>query len=233
MPDTHDERQDLRSPSGRFANFLKASEQWGPDLLLGTYSRGLPEIVVALGDMRGTYADLRQVRQQLAAATARAEKVEVERDGHRVRQREAEDALAMLLAREGGSVEFSVAEMTSFSRRGSFVSSRNIATGGERLAYVTAASKPGSSRSETANAAQEAHGATETAEEGAQASREGSNSSATTAGLSGRELFADACDCECQPGQPCLCPERDCYCGPCPVCGDNPQRTDDTTEDDR
>jgi hypothetical protein len=26
------------------------------------------------------------------------------------------------------------------------------------------------------------------------------------------------CECGCQPGQPCLCPERDCYCGPCPVC---------------
>jgi hypothetical protein len=38
------------------------------------------------------------------------------------------------------------------------------------------------------------------------------------------ERFADECDCECQPGQPCLCPERDCYCGPCRVCGENPQR---------
>ena len=63
---------------------------------------------------------------------------------------------------------------------------------------------------------------------------EGSHSSATAARLSEPELFADACDCECQPGQPCLCPERDCYCGPCRVCGDNPQRADDnTTEDDR
>ena len=40
------------------------------------------------------------------------------------------------------------------------------------------------------------------------------------------ERFADECDCECQPGQPCLCPERDCYCGPCRVCGENPQQRD-------
>jgi hypothetical protein len=38
------------------------------------------------------------------------------------------------------------------------------------------------------------------------------------------EMFADECDCDCQPGQPCLCPERDCYCGPCRMCGENPQQ---------
>lgn len=35
------------------------------------------------------------------------------------------------------------------------------------------------------------------------------------------------CDCDCQPGQDCLCPERDCYCGPCPVCGPHPAEPDD------
>lgn len=38
------------------------------------------------------------------------------------------------------------------------------------------------------------------------------------------EYFVDECDCDCQLGQPCLCPERDCYCGPCRVCGENPQQ---------
>lgn len=40
------------------------------------------------------------------------------------------------------------------------------------------------------------------------------------------ERFADECDCECQPGQPCMCPERDCHCGPCPACGEAPQQRD-------
>jgi len=166
-------------------------------------------------------------------AVRRVEEAEAERDGHRARQREAEDALAMLLTREGGGVEFSVAEMTSFSRRGSFVSSRNIATGGERLAYVTAAPKSGSTRSATADAAPDGRSATLRAEDGVQASGSELEFEGRSAGLSEPELFADACDCECQPGQPCLCPERDCYCGPCRVCGDNPQQPDDTTEDDR
>lgn len=43
-------------------------------------------------------------------------------------------------------------------------------------------------------------------------------------------LFGDECDCECQPGQPCLCPERDCYCGPCRVCGPTPQQPTPGTE---
>lgn len=30
--------------------------------------------------------------------------------------------------------------------------------------------------------------------------------------------FVEECDCGCRPGKPCLCPERDCYCGPCRVC---------------
>jgi len=83
------------------------------------------------------------------------------------------------------------------------------------------------------DAVQEARSATETAEDGVQASGSELEFEGRSAGLSEPELLADACDCECQPGQPCLCPERDCYCGPCRICGDNPQQPDDTTEDDR
>jgi len=84
----------------------------------------------------------------------------------------------------------------------------------------------------TVDAAQEARSATLRAEGGVQASGSELEFGSGTAGLSEPEPCDG--DCDCQPGQPCLCPERDCYCGPCRVCGDNPQRTnDDTTEDDR
>jgi hypothetical protein len=33
-----------------------------------------------------------------------------------------------------------------------------------------------------------------------------------------REEPAATCECGCQPGQPCVCPERDCHCQPCGVC---------------
>ena len=67
--------------------------------------------------------------------------LEAELEGHRARQREAEDALAILLTREGGSTEITQAEMASLDRRGSFVSSRTV-MGGERLAYVAGEQKP-------------------------------------------------------------------------------------------
>jgi len=82
-------------------------------------------------------------------------------------------------------------------------------------------------------AAPDGRSATETAEGVSGGAFQANTSSILPQGLSEPELFADACDCECRPGQPCLCPERDCYCGPCCVCGDNPQLPDDTTEDDR
>jgi len=86
----------------------------------------------------------------------------------------------------------------------------------------------------TPDAAPDGRSATLRAEDASGEAFQANTSSILPQGLSEPELFADACDCECQPGQPCLCPERDCYCGPCRVCGDNPQRTnDDTTEDDR
>jgi len=48
----------------------------------------------------------------------------------------------------------------------------------------------------------------------------GGNTPCTT--MAARQLLALArpaeCECECVPGQPCPCPERDCYCRPCPVC---------------
>lgn len=58
-----------------------------------------------------------------------------ERDGHRKRQNEAEQALILMLIREGGSTEFTPAEMVSAPADGSFVSSHDVATGNERLAF--------------------------------------------------------------------------------------------------
>ena len=101
----------------------------------------------------------------------------------------------------------------------------------EMPGWFTGYGKP--SAAQAPDAAQEARNEPVAASEPSGGRLEGSHSSATAARLSEPELFADACDCECQPGQPCLCPERDCYCGPCRICGDNPQQPTDTTEDDR
>lgn len=61
-----------------------------------------------------------------------------ERDGHRKRQRDAEQALIMLLAREGGTVKFTPAEQISAPGDGSFVSKREAGTGNEVLSFVSA-----------------------------------------------------------------------------------------------
>lgn len=64
--------------------------------------------------------------------------VREERDGHRQHQRDAEQALIMLLAREGGTVKFTPAEQISAPGDGSFVSSHEVGTGNEVLSFVPA-----------------------------------------------------------------------------------------------
>lgn len=65
-----------------------------------------------------------------------------ERDAHHRRQIEAERALIVLLARDGGGTEFSPAELAAADYRGSFVSSRDVATGNKRLRFVTTNAAP-------------------------------------------------------------------------------------------
>lgn len=125
-------------------------------------------------DLRGALAELEQLR-------LRNEKLEAVLIEGSQRDR----ALALLLLRSGGQVEFTLAERVGAPQDGEFISYPNEATDGLVLAFQVADAAPQQS---------------------------------------GPELFADACDCDCQPGQPCLCPERDCYCGPCRVCGENPQQ---------
>lgn len=60
------------------------------------------------------------------------------RDGHRRRQIEAERALMLLLIREGGQIEFTPKEIVGAPSDGSFVSSRDAATGNDVLAFVAA-----------------------------------------------------------------------------------------------
>jgi hypothetical protein len=158
-------------------------------------------------------------RDALAARVAELEAVVAE-GNQRAR------ALALLLLRSGGQVEFTQVEQVTAPLHGHLISYPNLATGGLVLAY--------SADGETVGAAPEGLSATEAAGEGAREPVDGNTSSILPQGLSEPEPCDGDCDCDCQPGQPCLCPERDCYCGPCRVCGDNPQRTaDDTTEDDR
>ncbi|WP_041540252.1 hypothetical protein [Catenulispora acidiphila] len=83
---------------------------------------------------------LNSALDRLAKAERENEKLRAELEGHRARQREAEDALAILLAREGGSTEITQAEMVSLDRNGSFVTSWTV-VGNEKLAYVTSKRK--------------------------------------------------------------------------------------------
>lgn len=91
---------------------------------------GIPDV----GIRALAVADLRAVLDEL-------ERLAEERDGHRARQIDAENALTLLLIREGGRTEFTPAEMTSAPSDGSFVSSRDAATGNEVLEFVAARRK--------------------------------------------------------------------------------------------
>lgn len=79
-------------------------------------------------DLRDAVAELKQLRADI-------EEVAGDRNGHRDRQIWAERVLAVLLAREGGATELTPAELTRANLDGSFVSSRDVATGNERIEF--------------------------------------------------------------------------------------------------
>jgi hypothetical protein len=91
-----------------------------------------PDAINSASDDRGDhelkYDDLRTVLHYVIDLID-------ERDGHRKRQREAEQALIMLLAREGGTVKFTPAEQISAPGDGSFVSTQEIGTGNMVLGF--------------------------------------------------------------------------------------------------
>lgn len=94
-----------------------------------------------------------RLRNERDAARAEAAKlwedltaVREERDGHRKCQRDAEHALIMFLAREGGTVKFTPAEQISAPFGGSFVSTHEVGTGNEVLSFVPARQHKGAKR---------------------------------------------------------------------------------------
>lgn len=91
-----------------------------------------PDVISSVSDDRGEhelkYDNLRDVLHYVIDLMD-------ERDGHRKRQHDAEQALMLLLIREGGGTEFTPAEIVSAPADGSFVSSRDAATGNERLEF--------------------------------------------------------------------------------------------------
>lgn len=94
--------------------------------------RDRPDVIASVSDDRGehelTHEDLRNVLLYVIDLID-------ERDGHRKRQREAEQALIMLLAREGGTVKFTPAEQISAPGDGSFVATHEIGTGNMVLGF--------------------------------------------------------------------------------------------------
>jgi hypothetical protein len=64
MSDAERWPQDPRTPFGRFAMFLKASERWDSTMLLGSHVGGRAEIVVSIGDLRGVFDELREARAE-------------------------------------------------------------------------------------------------------------------------------------------------------------------------
>lgn len=96
-------------------------------------------------ERRSILAKNARLRNERDAARAEVAKlwedltaVREERDGHREAQRGAEQALIMLLAREGGTVKFTPAEQISAPGSGSFVSEHEAGTGNEVLSFVPA-----------------------------------------------------------------------------------------------
>lgn len=94
-----------------------------------------PDVITCASDDRGDYElkheDLRDVLLYVIDLID-------ERDGHRKRQRDAEQALIMLLAREGGTVKFTPAEQIGAPGNGSFVSTDEAGTGNAVLSFVPA-----------------------------------------------------------------------------------------------
>lgn len=86
-------------------------------------------------ERRSEIADhLRQAQAVLALCV----ELRDERDGHRQHQRDAEQALIMLLARSGGTVKFTPAEQIGAPAGGSFVSTHEVGTGNMVLGFVPA-----------------------------------------------------------------------------------------------
>lgn len=103
-----------------------------PDIVLAGF---LVEALDAFDAAVVRRTDLAARPDEQAQADRMAE-LEDELAGHRARQEDAENALILLLLREGGRVEFTPAEMTRAPSDGSFVSSRDVATGNEVLEFV-------------------------------------------------------------------------------------------------
>ena len=99
------------------------------------------ELVQVRADLAEAQDALLAEQEQMAAdrkrMAAELERVRGELRGHRRRQIEAERVLILLLAREGGRVEFTRAEMTAANYGGSFVSSMTV-TGNEVLEWAPA-----------------------------------------------------------------------------------------------
>lgn len=93
----------------------------------GTPHQFLPRLTL-------TAADLDHLRTLLEWIPELAD----ERDGHQCRQVWAENVLAVLLAREGGSTEVTPAEMVRATTDGSFMSSHDAATGNECVEFRVA-----------------------------------------------------------------------------------------------
>lgn len=91
-----------------------------------------PDVINSVSDDRGEhvleYENLRTVLHYVIDLMD-------ERNGHRKRQRDAEQALIMLLAREGGTVKFTPAEQISAPADGSFVAMHEVGTGNMVLGF--------------------------------------------------------------------------------------------------
>jgi len=138
----------------------------------------------------------------LAARVAELEAILAEGD-------QRDRALALLLLRDGGRVEFTEAERVAAPQHGQLVSHPNLATGGLVLAYSADGVTIGTAALSPETIAMVQQGVAE-AERG------------ETTSLGSFAQYLDACECECVPGQPCGCTVHDCGCfddeHPCPVC---------------
>lgn len=82
------------------------------------------------------------VRDDIRAVLEWVDDLHCERDGHQRRQIWAENALMVMLEREGGSVEITPTEAARAQADGSFVTSQNAATGGECIEFRAANPQP-------------------------------------------------------------------------------------------
>jgi len=218
-------------------------ERFGPDGLTKPEYHAYCDAVrkaIALAAVTVSWPDEQQpaehdaLREQLAAATARAESATVLPERWRARLAELEAivaegnqrdrALALLLLRSGGKVEFTQVEQATAPSHGHLISYPNLATGGLVLAY--------SADGETVGAAPDGRSATETASEASGGAFQANTSSILFQGLSEpeRSREADSVAIKLSDGE-IRVPED------CPIPDDVLRAmnvmNDDTTEDDR